>query len=333
MTRTSFSSNQFTYIESMIKTFLLAVSSLIICSACVADAQTPEQREFPPQMPAVKSPKVPKSIEFAGTTYDFDRIDMYERIDRELAAICYTHNNTMLLLKRANRYFPQIIPLLKKAGVTEDLIYLACTESSMNPTARSSAKAAGIWQFMPATAKEYGLEVNDYVDERYDIEKATAAAARMLKKLYNKYGNWESAFAAYNGGPARIAKELDAQQAESAMYLYLTEETSRYMFRVLAMKQIMENPRAYGFNLDASQFYTPMKYDIVKVSGAVEDWPAWALDHGITYLQLKDANPWIRAKSLPNKSGKTYNVRIPTKDSLSRSKAKQKIYNQAWIGK
>lgn len=318
----------------MIKTFLLAITSLAICSACVADAQTPEpQPEMAPQMSVVKSPIVPQSIEFDGTTYDFDRIDMYERLDRELTAICYSHNNTMLQLKRANRYFPQIIPLLKKAGAPEDLIYLACTESSMNPTARSSAKAAGIWQFMPATAKEYGLEVNDYVDERYDIEKATAAAARMLKKLYNKYGDWESAFAAYNGGPARVTKEFESQQAETAMDLYLTEETSRYMFRVLAMKQIMENPRAYGFNIDAQQFYTPMEYDIVKVDGEVTDWPTWALDHGISYLQLKDANPWIRAKSLPNKSGKTYNVRIPTKDSLSRSKAKQKIYNPAWIGK
>lgn len=317
----------------MIKTLLLAFASLAICSACTADAQTPEQPEIPAQMPAIKSPKIPRTVEFAGTVYDFDRIDMYERLDRELTAICYTHNNTMLQLKRANRYFPQIIPLLKKAGAPEDLIYLACTESSMNPTARSTAKAAGIWQFMPATAKEYGLEVNDYVDERYNIEKATDAAARMLKKFHRKYGDWQSAFAAYNGGPARISRELESQQAESAMELYLTEETSRYMFRILAMKLIMENPRDYGFTLDASQFYTPMEYDTVSVDYPVEDWPAWALDHGISYYQLKEANPWIRAKSLPNKSGKTYNVLIPKKDSLSRSKTKQKIYNPAWIGK
>lgn len=284
-------------------------------------------------MSEVVCPRVPTKVTFADADYDFDRIDMYERLDRELTAISYSHGNTTLQLKRANRYFPEIIPLLQKNNMPEDLIYLACAESSMNPTAYSGAKAAGIWQFMPATAKEWGLEVNEYVDERYDLEKATNAACRMLKSLYNKYGNWESAFAAYNGGPARITKQLDAQQADTALDLYLTEETSRYMFRILAMKLIMENPSAYGFRLSADQFYPRMEYTFEEVNAPVESWPDWAAKRGLSYLQLKDANPWIRSQSLPNKSGKTYKVRIPKKESLKRSTASNKLYNPRWAAR
>lgn len=279
----------------------------------------------------VRSPQIPSKAKFADTEYDLDRIDLYERLDRELTGISYTHGNTLLLLKRANRYFPEILPILKKNGVPEDIIYLACIESTLNPRAYSPAKAAGIWQFIPSTAKQYGLEVNEYVDERYNIEKATAAACRFLKSLKAKYGDWESVAAAYNAGPARITKELDSQQASTAMDLYLNEETTRYMFRILATKLIMENPRAYGFALNPEQFYTPMEYDIVEVSTPVADWPTWAKKHGITYSQLKDANLWIRDKTLPNKTGKTYRVRVPKQSSLHRSTASKNIYNPAWV--
>lgn len=279
----------------------------------------------------IRNPQIPSKVKFADTEYDLDRIDLYERLDRELTAISYTHGNTLLLLKRANRYFPEIIPILKKNGIPEDIIYLACIESTLNPRAYSPAKAAGIWQFIPATAKQYGLEVNEYVDERYDIEKSTAAAARFLKSLKSKYGDWESVAAAYNGGPARISKELESQQAETAMDLFLTEETTRYMFRILATKMIMENPRAYGYSLTADQLYTPMEYDIVEVSTPVADWPTWAKEHGISYAQLKDANMWIRDKTLPNKTGKTYRVRVPKQSSLRRSTAPKTVYNPNWV--
>lgn len=292
---------------------------------------TMSAQESSTMMSAVRSPRLPSKVKFADTEYDLDRIDIYERLDRELTGISYTHGNTLLLLKRANRYFPEIIPLLKKNGVPEDIIYLACIESTLNPRAYSPAKAAGIWQFIPSTAKQYGLEVNEYVDERYDIEKATAAAARFLKSLKAKYGDWESVAAAYNCGPARITKELDTQIADTAMDLYLNEETSRYMFRILATKMIMENPRAFGFNLTADQLYTPMEYDIVEVNTPVADWPTWAKEHGISYLQLKDANLWIRDKTLPNKTGKTYRVRVPKKKSLRRSTASKAVYNPAWV--
>ena len=282
----------------------------------------------------VVSPPVPKSITFAGKTYDMDRRDMFEGLDRELSQMCYSHSVTMLMLKRANRYLPVIAPILKKNGIPEDLVYLACIESSLSPRAYSPAKAAGLWQFLAATAKQYGLEVNDYVDERYHIEKATAAAARYLKAAYNKYGNWESAMASYNGGQARITKELDSQLADSSFDLWLAEETTRYPFRVFAAKTIMENPAKYGFHLLADQFYAPLEYTEETVSSTIDSLPQWAADHGTTYAMLREYNPWLRAKSLPVSPGKTYTIKVPKKSSLSKSGnpiTKQSLHNPNWV--
>lgn len=279
----------------------------------------------------VVNPEVPQSMTFAGEKMNLDDIDLYERLDRELTSMIYTHGNTLLTIKRANRYFPVLMPLLEKNGVDKDFIYLACIESYLNPIARSPAGAAGIWQFMPATAKQYGLEVSDEVDERYDIEKETRAACRYIKNAYEKYGNWESVAASYNGGTARISKELESQMAESALDLWLADETRRYPLRMMAMKMIMENPRKYGFTLTAGQLYQPLEYTVEKVSGPVEDWPSWAKAHGIDYATLRDYNPWIRAKKLTNKAGKTYSVRIPKPDSLRRSKQKLRTYDTSWI--
>ncbi|MDE6062757.1 MAG: lytic transglycosylase domain-containing protein [Duncaniella sp.] len=279
----------------------------------------------------VINPRIPSKLKFADQTIDLDRTDRWERLDRELTSMVYTHGNTLLAIKRANRYFPMLAPLLQKNGVPSDLIYLAVIESTLNPRALSPAKAGGLWQFMPTTAKEYGLEVNDYVDERYAPVKATEAACRYLKKSYAKYGNWESVAASYNGGVARITNELAAQQVDTAYDLYLADETMRYMFRLLAMKLIMENPKDYGFRLSSDQLYQPLEYTIVEVSTPVEDWPTWAKEHGIDYMTLRENNPWIRAKSLPNKTGKTYLVNVPTKDSMSRARQKKSVYNPAWV--
>ncbi|MDE5632195.1 MAG: lytic transglycosylase domain-containing protein, partial [Muribaculaceae bacterium] len=194
----------------------------------------------------VYSPQVPASVTLCGEKIDLDPVDRYERLDRELSSIVYTHGTTMLIIKRANRYFPEMSKILKENGVPQDMLYLACVESSLNPRAYSPAKAAGFWQFIASTAKEYGLEVNDEVDERYNIEKATAAAARYLKKAYAKYGNWPSVMAAYNGGMTRITNELDRQNADTSLDLYLVEETTRYPYRIMAMKTVMENAPAYG---------------------------------------------------------------------------------------
>lgn len=312
-------------------TALVAGSTLLFTAAPEADAVQPPATAADDTFSIVENPQTPASMTFAGEKVDFDRIDMYERLDRELTSLAYTHGNTLLMIKRANRFFPILAPILKKNGIPLDMLYLACVESTLNTRAYSPAKAAGLWQFMASTAKQYGLEVNDYVDERYNIEKATEAACRYLKKAYAQYGNWESVAASYNGGMTRISTELDKQQVSSAYDLYLVEETTRYPFRIMASKLIMENPAKYGFRLSADQLYQPIECTEVTVSEPVEDWPSWAQEHGITFAQLREVNPWIRAKSLPNKTGKSYTVKIPKQTSLYRSKIKLKTYNPNWI--
>ncbi|MGM9853646.1 MAG: lytic transglycosylase domain-containing protein [Muribaculaceae bacterium] len=280
---------------------------------------------------AVYNPRIPESMEFCGKRVDLDREDMFERFDRELTSMAYTHGNTLLTIKRANKYFPTIIPILKANGVPEDLVYLACIESWLSPRAYSPAKAAGIWQFIPSTAKYYGLEVSDEVDERYDLAKSTGAAARFLKSVYEKYGDWPTAMASYNAGQSRISSELDKQLVDSSFDLYLNEETSRYVFRVMAMKAIMENPRQFGYEISPESLYQPAECTEVIVNGPVESWPQWAKEHGITFQQLREENPWIRAKQLTNAKGKEYTVRVPKEKSLRRSTQKKRIYNHKWV--
>lgn len=313
--------------------YKITIPAVIAIATATALTPSNAQANSPAELPTVISPPIPKSLDFAGDHFDFDRTDMYERLDRELTQMCYSHASTMLMLKRANRIFPIIMPILKQNGIPEDMAYLACIESTLNPRAVSPAKAAGIWQFMPATAKQYGLEVNDYVDERYNIEKATAAAARYLRKAYNKYGNWESAMASYNGGQGRISKELEAQLADSAFDLYLVEETTRYVFRIFAAKALMARPAKYGFHLRPDQFYTPLAYTTETVTSTIDNLPQWAKDHGTDYGILREFNPWLRAKSLPVDAGKSYEIKIPTKEWLSKSGSRltrQKLYNPNW---
>lgn len=281
----------------------------------------------------VVNPDVPTSVTFCGDEVDLDRMDMYERFDRELTQMAYSHGNSLLTLKRANRYFPIMEPILKRNGIPEDMLYMACIESTLNPVAVSGAKAAGLWQFMPSTGKEYGLEVNENVDERFHPEKATEAACRYLRNAYAKYGNWESVAASYNGGMGRVSRELGSQMEESAYDLFLNSETSRYMFRLLAMKAFMENPGALGYRLRADQLYQPYEYDIIEVSGPVEDWQVWAKDQGINYMILREHNPWIRSKTLPNKTGKTYQIKIPKEKSMNRSSAKNHVYRKQWVNR
>lgn len=323
--------NRKTFLGSAFALALLAIAAPSEEASARTHHNQDAATEVDGRFSAVVSPQVPMSVTFAGKEVSLDNADMAERLDRELSAMCYTHGNTMLTLKRANRYFPVIVPILKKNNIPVDLAYLAAIESSLSPRALSPAKAAGMWQFMPSTAKEYGLEVSADVDERYDVEKSTEAACRYLRNALARYGNWESVAASYNGGMNRISTELGAQKASSAYDLWLAEETMRYPFRLLAMKLIMENPRAYGYELTADNLYQPVAYRTVIVSGPVADWPQWAIDNGTDYRTLREHNPWIRSKTLPNKTGKSYTVKIPDKDSLSRSKRKTTVYNPAWV--
>ena len=305
----------------------LSLMSLLSITTIAAVAQ---QTQFS----KVYNPSIPSKIEICGQIVNLDDMGYYERYDRELTSLTYTHGNTLLIIKRANRYFPQMAPILRENGMPDDLLYLACVESMLNPRTVSPAKAAGMWQFMPKTAKEYGLEVSEEVDERYNIEKATRAACKYFKKALKEYdGDWMATMAAYNGGMARISSQLEAQKADNGLELYLVDETMRYPFRIMATKTIMEHPANYGFILSTDQLYYPREVKIIEVNGPVESWAQWAEDHGTDYLTLRDENPWIRSYKLTNRYGKTYKVRVATKNSQNRSTAKKPLYNHNWTVK
>lgn len=257
-------------------------------------------------------PQVPASIRFADETISFDRADLYERMDRELINFTYSHINSTLMLKRSARIFHIVVPILKANGIPEDLKYLMAIESNLDPVALSSAGAAGLWQIMQASGRENGLEVNSNIDERYNIEKATVAACKYLKKAYEKYGNWMTVAASYNAGMNGISSRLENQHQTNALDLFLRTETSRYMFRILVAKMMFENPASFGFHVTKADMYRyiPPK-EIVTVTDTIEDLVAFAEEHGVSYFQLKEANPWLRETKLNDSSHRTYKVIIP----------------------
>ncbi len=277
------------------------------------------------------SPSVPLEITFAGQTIRLDRYDYRERMDRELLSFTYMHSTTMLSIKRANRYFPVIEPILKANGIPDDFKYLAVIESGLNHLAKSPAGAAGMWQFMQSTGREYGLEVNQNIDERYHIEKATRAACRYLKDSYERYGNWLSVAAAYNAGQARISSQLQKQMAAHAADLWLVEETSRYMFRLLAAKAVLSDPRRYGFILRSEQLYPPIACATDTVTTGIDNLASYAKQKGITYAQLKDFNPWLRSTFLQNRSRRTYILKLPTREGMYYAPQKTKAYRKEWV--
>lgn len=310
-------------------TLLLAVIALLLISGSNPDRATEEN---PSTLSTTMSVEVPDEIIFADERVVFDRYDKRERMDRELNSFTYLHSSTLLLFKRANRIFPLIEPILKRQGVPEDIKYLAVIESSLNPRAVSPARAAGLWQFLQVTGRQFGLEVTAEVDERYHVERSTEAACRYLKQAYMKYGSWSAAALSYNGGQGRITGELNKQRATDALDLWLVEETSRYYYRMVAAKLIFEHPQQYGFVIRPDQFYKPMEFKEVKVSTPIPDLVAFAEKQGITYAQLKDFNSWLRSDKLTNKTGKSYTLLIPTQESLYYRKGeKPKIHDRRWV--
>ena len=238
----------------------------------------------------VISPEIPDKVTFCGQIIDLREKNMRERFDRELLSMMYLHSSTLLLLKRANRYFPVIEPILKANNIPDDIKYLACIESGLDNKAISSSGAIGLWQFMPETARQFGLEVNDDVDERYHVEKETEAACSYLRSAYEKFGDWPSAAASYNIGTARIMKELARQGENSSLDLWLVEQTSRYVFRILACKEFMSDPKKYGFYIKKEQLYMPNVCKDSMVSGKVSNWVDFAKGAGISYYDLKNYN-------------------------------------------
>lgn len=290
------------------------------------------EAEKPLVLSMTASVEIPEKMTFAGEEIILDRYDKRERMDRELNSFTYFHSTTLLLFKRANRIFPIIEPILKSQGIPDDLKYLAVIESNLDWRAVSPASAVGLWQIMQSTGRENGLEVRTDVDERYNIEKSTIAACKYLKAAYSKYGSWSAAAMAYNGGQARITNALSSQQAEEALDLWLVEETTRYYYRMLAIKQIFEQPRQYGFVINPEHLYKPMEFKKVTVTNTIPNLVTFAKQNNITYAQLKDFNSWLRSDKLNNSSGKTYTILIPTQEDLYYKKGdKPKVHNPLWV--
>lgn len=276
------------------------------------------------------SPEIPAAVPFCGKLVDITRYDMRESYDRELSSFTYFHSTTMLLIKRANRYFPVIEPILKANGIPDDFKYLAVIESSLDPRVKSPARAVGMWQLLEGTAKEFGLTITPTVDERCDVVKSTEAACRYLNSAYKKYGDWAAVAAAYNGGMGRISGELTKQDAESSFDLWLVEETTRYVYRIMAIKQIFENPAKYGFVMRARDLYKPIACDEVKVSADILSLADFAKEHGVTYADLKRFNPWLRDRKLATQ-GRTYTILVPKRTDMFYDKPNTWVHNPAWV--
>ena len=263
----------------------------------------------------ISLPKVPTEMTFSGEPVPLRDPQVRERLERELIVNMYKHASTILILKESGRWKSYLQAMLDSASVPQDFFYLAVIESELDPMSRSSAGATGFWHFTVSTAKEYGLEVSDYVDERRDAEKSTRAASEFLKRAYKKFGSWTLAAAAFNRGSKGIENAINGQYTNSYYQLYLNEETSRYVFRMLALKLIIEAPEKYGYSLSPSDYYQPIEYKTIIIGESIQDLPQFAKSLGVSYQTLKEYNPWIQNTDykLVLKEGKKYKIRIPAK--------------------
>ena len=308
----------------ILKNGLMLLGILTVLSTLVFAVQQsiqPEERSAGPApgeetnvTPAyrISAVEIPADLNFAGEAVPQEDPEILERIDREFLVNTYWQSNALLLMKRAHKYFPVIEPILAKNGVPDDFKYLAVAESGLQNVV-SSAGATGFWQIMKATGKEYGLEINENVDERYHLEKATEVACKYLKRYKEKYGSWTLAAAAYNTGTGSIDKFLRIQQVEDYYDLLLGEETGRYVFRILAIKEILSQPEQYGFIIEQEDLYSNIPTFTVEVDSPVTDFAQFAEQYGINYKLLKRHNPWLREPHLNNASGKKYQLSIPLK--------------------
>jgi hypothetical protein len=289
----------------------VAVATCAIAFFTTSFTGNNQQEKAPDQR--VRSINMNKAFTLCGERFPTEtNPDVHQRLDAEILKNVYSHSSTILFVERANAYFPIIEPILKEEGVPSDLKYLAVAESGLAPVV-SSADARGVWQFMKATATSFNLEVNEDVDERYHVEKATRAACKYLKKEKQKLGSWILAMAAYNGGSSRISEQLASQRAKSFFDLNLmADETMRYPFRIMAIKEVMENLDEYDYEIEEEHLYEPLTdYQLVEVSGPVPSWGDFARENGVSYRQLKVYNPWLVSGKLANKEGKTYTIKLP----------------------
>jgi hypothetical protein len=285
------------------KTNLVILAIAFLGSVCIYSVVS-EDSQFAPMGYSLQ-------MDFAGEEVPTHMADVQERLDKEMITNMNYHTNTTLVIKRANKVFPVLEPILAKYGIPDDFKYLAVIESSL-VNAVSPAGAKGVWQFMPLTAKEKGMEVSDQVDERYHLVKATEAACKYFLSAKEKFGSWTLAAASYNGGIGGIKSKMEEQQVDNYYDLLLTEETSRYVFRILALKEIMKNAKNYGFSIPKEALYYPIATKKIVVDSSITNLAQFAKSQGVNYKILKLHNPWLRDKMLLNATGKKYEIEIPT---------------------
>ena len=261
--------------------------------------------------------KIPDSLDFAGEEVPLFDFDVVERLDRELIVNTYWHSRTILILKEMKQIGSIIRPIMKRNGLPDDFIFLAVAESGLQNDVVSPSGATGIWQFVQGTGKNYGLQIDEFVDERLNYEKATEAACKYLKESKEKFGNWTLAAASYNMGQGGLSQSIKNQKVGSYYDLYLNNETSRYIFRILALKEVMKNPQAYGFYVNATDLYPQLKYHTITVDSTISNLTDFAVSQGTTYKYLKVFNPWMINTSLPGTPGKTYLIKIQEPEMVS----------------
>ncbi len=287
---------------------VLNVGALVLILMAASPEDSKEKTE---ELVHYESVDLPAEVSFAGEPMPLDRFYVKESLDRELLSNAYFHSQTIRFIKTAPRYFSIIEPILKEEGIPEDFKYLAVAESSLDPRAVSPARAVGLWQLMEGTGKDYGLEINDEVDERYHVEKATQVACAYIKKAYEKFGSWTMVAASYNRGMTGVQRQIDRQKEEDYYDLLITTETARYVYRIVAIKLILENPEKYNFYIADEDKYPIVPTRDFEITGSVDNFADFANALGISYKVFKDFNPWLRENKLTYSGRKRYWVKIP----------------------
>jgi membrane-bound lytic murein transglycosylase D len=311
--------------KTILAAFILISTILLIFSITIGlkvFSNVPSGEVSPDTVNLVQPFKLPEKVTFAGETMPLENFDTRESLERELLTSAYRHSSTILIIKRANRYLPVIERILEKNNIPDDFKFLAAAESEYSNMI-SPAGATGFWQIMKATGIEQGMEINDIVDERYDVEKSTQFACDYFRKSFEKYGNWTLAAASYNGGRAALEEQISIQDQRDYYDLLLAEETARYIFRAVAYKLIISDPASYGFTITSDELYPELKYYEVKVDSTIADFSKFAGQYGTNYKLLKFLNPWLRKPYLTPKPNKEYSIKIPAEGMRNPERTEQ----------
>lgn len=304
--------------KAVFAVLLLLSTGFVFTLLVAADSQQQGTHDFEESTPVAVSWAIPENVTFAGEAIPLQNFDTRESLDRELNATAYRHGSTLLTIKRAGRYFPEIEKILKEYGIPDDFKYLACAESDLSNVV-SPAGATGFWQIMDGTGKESGMIINKEVDERYDLDKSTRFACKYFLKAYEKYGSWTMAAASYNNGFSGLSEQVEIQRETNYYDLLLNEETARYIFRIVSLKLVMSEPSRYGFNIGPGEMYKPVPYFEVKVDTTVASFEQFARHFETNYKILKFLNPWLRKPFLTNSEKREYTIRVPEKDARVRA--------------